>query len=88
MTSQEKQLLDEIRLCLPVYNYESGIAKELVLSHKKLDLKLNSNECLSLRTYFKVDLSTEFINEAHNLLITLLKCEQESNKESWYHYYG
>ena len=88
MTSQEKQLLDEIRFGLPVYNYESGIAKELVLSHDKLDLRLNSNECLSLRTYFKADLSTEFINEAHNLLITLLKCEQESNKESWYHYYG
>ena len=87
MTKQEEQLLDEIRLCLPVYNYESGIAKELVVSHPKLDLRLNSNECLSVRTYFDANLSTEFINEAHNLLIALLQNEKESNKESWYHYY-
>lgn len=86
MTKQEEKLLDELRLCLPVYNYESGLASELVVSHKKLDLKLNSNECLSLRTYFNADLSTEFINEAHNLLISLLRCERESNKESWYYY--
>ena len=87
MTKQEKKLLDEIRLCLPVYNYESSIAKELVVSHPKLDLSLNSNECLSIRTYFDTNLSSEFITEAHNLLIALLRNEQESNKESWYNYY-
>ena len=87
MTKQEEKLLDEIRLCLPVYNYDRSIAKELVVSHPKLDLSLNSNECLSIRTYFDANLSSEFITEAHNMLIALLRKEKESNKESWYKYY-
>ena len=85
MTSEERKLMDEIQLSLPIYKYDNGIANAMVISHPKINLTLNDNKCLSITSYSSAKLTPSFINEVHQYMLSSVELQAESNKKSYYY---
>lgn len=82
-----KDLHTELRLCVPEFSYDNGIAYEVSISAGEITFTFTDKQELSIYSLDKCELTNDFISAVMELMDIRLEEEINSNKLSWYYKY-